>query len=90
MKPDDRILAEVNGQEFSHTLAELLEGSRSRFMRGWLTEAVSFNRAVPESGFLVEFDLQDEASRDEDYYFLRVRQTDHQWAWSSPIWVSAR
>ena len=90
MKPDDRILAEVNDQVFSHTLAELLEGSRSRFMRGWLTEAVSFNRAVPESGFLVEFDLEDEASRDEDYYFLRVRQTDHQWAWSSPIWVSAR
>ena len=90
MKPGDRILAEVNGQEFSYTLAELLEGSRSRFMRGWLTEAVSFNRAVPESGFLVEFDLEDEASRDEDYYFLRVRQTDHQWAWSSPIWVSAR
>ena len=90
MQPGDRILAQVNGQEFSHTLAELLQGSRSRFMRGWLTEAVSFNRAVPESGFLVEFELQDEAGRDEDYYFLRVRQTDHQWAWSSPIWVSAR
>ncbi len=90
MQPGDRILAEVNGQEFSYSLAELLEGSRSRFMRGWLTEAVSFNRAVPESGFMVEFDLRDEASREEDYYFLRVRQTDHQWAWSSPIWVSER
>ena len=59
-------------------------------MRGWLTEAVSFNRAVPESGFLVEFDLEDYASNAQDYYFLRVRQTDHQWAWSSPIWVGAR
>ena len=90
MRPSERIVANVNGQEFSYTLAELLEGSHSRFMRGWLTEAVSFNRAVPESGFLVEFDLEDEASNDEDYYFLRVRQTDHQWAWSSPIWVIAR
>ena len=90
MMPSGRIVANVNGQEFSHTLAELLEGSRSRFMRGWLTEAVSFNRAVPESGFWVEFDLEDYASRDEDFYFPRVRQTDHQWAWSSPIWVSAR
>ena len=90
MRPSGRILAEINGQEFSYTLAELLEGSRSRFMRGWLTEAISFNRAVPESGFLVEFELEDDASRDEDYYFLRIRQTDHQWAWSSPIWVSSR
>lgn len=90
MGPGDRIIAEVNGQDFSYTLAELLEGSRSRFMRGWLTEAVSFNRAVPESGYTVQFELQDEAGGEEDYYFLRVRQTDHQWAWSSPIWVSAR
>ena len=90
MEPGDRVHAQVNGQQFSYTLAELLEGSRSRFMRGWLTEAVSFNRAVPESGFLVEFELEDVASGEEDYYFLRVRQTDHQWAWSSPIWVSAR
>jgi len=90
MKPNDRFIAEVNGQAFSHTLAELLEGSRSRFMRGWLTEAVSFNRAVPESGFMVSFELEDEASREEDYYSVRVRQTDHQWAWSSPIWVGAR
>ncbi|MDE0003833.1 MAG: hypothetical protein OXQ29_14180, partial [Rhodospirillaceae bacterium] len=90
MPPGARIVADVNGQEFSYSLGELLEGSRSRFMRGWLTEAVSFNRAVPDSGFLVEFDLVDFASTDEDYYFLRVRQTDHQWAWSSPIWVSAR
>ena len=89
MPPGARILADVNGQEFSYSLGELLEGSRSRFMRGWLTEAVSFNRAVPESGFLMEFDLVDYASNDVDYYFLRVRQTDHQWAWSSPIWVSA-
>ena len=90
MEPGDRVHARVNGQEFSYTLAELLEGSRSRFMRGWLTEAVSFSRAVPESGFLVQFELEDVASEEEDYYFLRVRQTDHQWAWSSPIWVSAR
>ena len=90
MELDDRIVANVNGQAFSYALAELLQGSRSRFMRGWLTESISFNRAVPESGFLVEFDLEDTASGEEDHYFLRVRQTDHQWAWSSPIWVRAR
>lgn len=87
MRLDDSVIAQVNGAEISYTLAELLEGSQSQFMRGWLTEAVSFNRAVPESGFKVEFELEDAPSASEDYYFLRVRQTDHQWAWSSPIWV---
>ena len=24
---------------------------------------------------------------DTDYYYIRVRQRDQQWAWSSPIWV---
>ena len=24
---------------------------------------------------------------DTDYYYIRVLQRDHQWAWSSPIWV---
>ena len=90
MPLEGEIVANINGREFSHTLSELLEGTRSHFMRGWLTEAVSFHRAVPESGFLVDFDLEDHATRDEDYYFLRVRQTDHQWAWSSPIWVRTR
>ena len=83
----DRIVATVNGKTISHSLAELLEGSRGHFVRGWLTEAISFHRAVPESGFMVSFELNDRASKEEDFYRLRVRQIDGQWAWSSPIWV---
>ena len=39
-------------------------------------------------GFMVEHYMEDtEPERDTDYYYIRVRQRDQQWAWSSPIWV---
>ena len=88
MPLDGHITADFNGKKFSHTLGELLEGSRSHFMIGWLSEAILFNRAMPESCFTVEHYLEDkEPERDTDYYYVRVRQRDGQWAWSSPIWA---
>ena len=88
MPVDGVVTAEFNGKEFSHTLGELLEGSRSHFMRGWLSEAVLFNRAMPESCWTIEHFMEDrEPELDTDYYYVRVRQRDQQWAFSSPIWV---
>ena len=88
MPLDGIITSDFNGKAFSHTLAELLEGSRSHFMRGWLSEAVLFNRAMPESCWTVEHYMEDcEPENDTDFYYVRVRQKDQQWAWSSPIWV---
>ena len=82
------ITSDFNGKAFSHTLAELLEGSRSHFMRGWLSEAVLFNRAMPESCWQIEHYMEDcEPENDTDFYYIRVRQKDQQWAWTSPIWV---
>lgn len=83
-----RIVAEFNGHRYEHTLDELLEGARAHFLRGWLSEAVQFERAATESGFAVGHYMVDErAERDTDYYYVRVRQRDGQWGWSSPIWV---
>ena len=88
MPKDGKIIAEFNGKKFEHTLGELLEGSRSHFMIGWLSEAILFNRAMPESCFTVEHYMEDkEPQRDTDYYYVRARQRDGQWAWSSPIWA---
>lgn len=57
-------------------------------MIGWLSEAIQFNRAAPEENFLIEHVMTDKKpQRDTDYYYVRVRQRDGQWAWSSPIWV---
>lgn len=88
MPKDGVITAEFNGKKFAHSLGELLEGSRTHFMIGWLSEALLFNRAMPESSFLFEHYMEDnEPERDTDYYYVRVRQKDQQWAWSSPIWA---
>ena len=88
MPLDATITTNFNGKSFSHSLRELLQGSRAHFMRGWLSEAIRFNRAAPESAFLAgAFFTDDKAERDTDYYYVRVRQRDGQWAWSSPIWV---
>lgn len=88
MPLDGVITSDFNGKSFSHSLAELLEGSRTHFMRGWLSEAVLFNRAMPESCFTIEHYMEDrQKEKDTDWYYVRVRQRDGQWLWTSPIWV---
>ena len=83
-----RLVAEFNGRRYEHTIGELLEGARAHFLRGWLSEAIQFERAQPEAAFCVGHRMVDTApQRDTDYYYVRVRQRDGQWGWSSPIWV---
>lgn len=83
-----KIIVDANGHHYEHTLEELLGGSQAHFLRGWLSEAVQFERAVPEPNFCVgHIMVDDKAERDTDYYYVRVRQRDGQWAWTSPIWV---
>lgn len=88
MPKSGKLTANFNGKSFSYTIGELLQGSKAHFMIGWLSEAISFNRAIPESAFHVEHYMEDtHAERVVDYYYVRVRQKNQQWAWSSPIWV---
>ncbi|MEA2062923.1 MAG: hypothetical protein U9P14_04430 [Gemmatimonadota bacterium] len=88
MGKQDIIRARVNGKTFEHRLGELLEGARSHFLEGWLSEAVCFHRAAPETGFVLEKALTDDLPENQtDYYYVRARQRNHQWAWSSPVWV---
>ena len=84
----DAIRATVKGQVFEHRLGELLEGARSHFMEGCLSEAVSFHRVAVKRGYLTETMIANQTQEKEtDYYYLRARQKNNQWAWSSPIWV---
>lgn len=88
MPLDATVEAHFNGKEFLHSLGDLFEGTKAHFMIGWLSEAIQFNRAAPEENFLIEHVMTDKKpQRDTDYYYVRVRQRDGQWAWSSPIWV---
>lgn len=79
----------INGNYYEHKLATLLEGTRSHFVRGLLTEAVRIHRAIPVELYTFKDAFTDDASGNgTDYYRLRVSQTNNQWAWLTPIWVS--
>jgi hypothetical protein len=46
---------------------------------------------VPQTEFAHRFDLTDRReSTGRDWYYVRVRQRNDQWAWSSPIWVEGQ
>jgi hypothetical protein len=89
MPPKAKIRLNMNGNHYEHTLEELLEGSRSHFIRGLLTEAFRIHRAVPDIKYKFMHGFSDEPSESgTDYYSLRVSQVNNQWAWLTPVWVS--
>ncbi len=77
----------VNDLSARHTLAELAHGAVAHRLRGWLSEALLVHRAVPEAAFTAHLDLADEGEHDVDVYRVRVRQSNGERAWSSPIWA---
>ena len=89
MPSNATIKASVNGRNFEHSLAKLIEGQRSHLVGGYLDVAVSFFHAVPEKAFSLKGHFLDtKQEKPTDYYYLCVRQKNNHWAWSSPIWVS--
>ncbi|MCJ7680702.1 MAG: DUF3604 domain-containing protein, partial [Candidatus Aminicenantes bacterium] len=90
MPKNASIKASVNGEIFEHSLSRLLEGQRSHLVGGYLDVAVSFFHAAPEEMFTLSGSFVDDKPENKtDYYYLCVRQKNNQWAWSSPIWVTA-
>ena len=80
----------VNGRRFAYQIEELLEGSRSVYMRGLVSEAILVHRAVLEEQLQYALVFEDDGPEQEtDFYYARVAQENGQWAWSSPIWVEA-
>ena len=83
-----RVGAEINGRELSYSLAELRQGPRSGYQGGFVSEAFQLSRAIPEAEYHWSWQAEDRAEADSsDFYYVRVRQKNDQWAWSSPIWV---
>ena len=39
------------------------------------------------TGIWLTMSFEPSAERADDFYYVRVRQKNDQWAWSSPIWV---
>ena len=80
--------AEINGKQHELCLGELLTGTRTYYLGGFVSPAVCFHRAVPRSEYHRRFAFNHQGrGRSRDWYHVRVRQRNDQWAWSSPIWV---
>ena len=82
--------AQPSKRTFRATFAELFEGGRIEFMGDFPSESFLLHRLVAEPDYRLDFALDDTASgTQEDYYYLRVSQTNNQYGWCSPIWVQA-
>ncbi len=85
-----RIRGQVKGQAVDVPLIDLLHGPQAAYLHGFLTPAYYFHRAVPSSDYTCQFNFVHKSdSKTRDWYYLRVRQVNGQWAWSSPIWIEA-
>ena len=85
-----RLQATINGQVEDVGLGELCDGARSLYTAGFVSPALCFHQAVPASSYQRQFSFTHrQHSLQRDWYTLRVRQRNNQWAWSSPIWVES-
>jgi hypothetical protein len=82
------IRAVLNGTVEEVSLEELMEGPKTGYLGGFLTPSFVFYKAVPESSYRREMSFKHRSNTDiRDWYTVRVRQHNGQWAWSSPVWV---
>ena len=83
-----RIKAAINGVDVNVSLGELIEGPKTGYLGGFLTPSFVFYKAVPEGDYRSEFSFIHRSETDiRDWYTVRVRQHNGQWAWSSPVWI---
>jgi hypothetical protein len=86
-----RIRANFNNKHVEISLMELIQGASSGYLGGFLTPAFRFHQAVNESAYRGSFSFHHHSEGEaRDWYTVRVRQKNGQWAWSSPIWVEAK
>jgi hypothetical protein len=89
MPIDAHVVATINGQRITLPLHHLLEGARAFRLRKIGSASYRFHRAPRPWEFDWSCRFQDvvEQSADRDVYYVRMRQKNDQWAWSSPILV---
>ncbi|MFT5469542.1 MAG: hypothetical protein ACI8UO_004663 [Verrucomicrobiales bacterium] len=82
-----RIFAVMNGVRVEHSLEDLMIGARSGSLDHTDAPCWRFNRAPQPEELNWRFSFNDEDSSGEGFYYVRVRQTNDQWAWSSPVFL---
>ena len=86
MPREGTVWAELNGTRVQLPLERLLAGARSGNLGGIDSPAYRFHRAPLPWEFEWTLALDDTGSG-PDVYYVRVRQKNDQWAWSSPVFL---
>ncbi len=86
-----QITGRINGHVVQIALGDLWEGARSQYLGGFVSPAFCFHRAIPQAEFEGHFTFEDRTTGGDarDWYYVRVRQHNGHYAWSSPIWVES-
>ena len=90
MPESGNIEAVINGQTRSIPLERLLAGAVVGDTKGWHSPAFRFHRAPHAWEYDWQIEMTDEDTREStgrDVYYVRVRQKNDQWAWSSPVFL---
>ncbi|MCU0521591.1 MAG: DUF3604 domain-containing protein [Anaerolineae bacterium] len=89
MPLDGEVWADLNGRRERYALRELLEGARSGRLGEIDSPCYRFHRAPlwRELEWAGAFRDAVSGADGDDSYYLRVRQANDQWAWSSPVWI---
>lgn len=83
-----QIVFSVNEHQYRHPLSDIFHGSRTHYLSGFVSPAICLHRAVPQSEYQHHFTFSHHHQASQrDWYYVRVRQRNNQWAWSSPIWL---
>ena len=83
--------AQINGHTIAVPLSRLIKGPKSYYLGDqFMSPAAYFHRAIPEVEYSCQFAFAHQSNtQSRDWYYVRVRQHNGQWAWSSPIWIEA-
>lgn len=86
--PKTTLRGMINDRQIAVPLRTIREGPLTGYLGGLLTPAYCFHRAVDQREYSASGTISHHTSSDDrDWYYVRVRQKNGQWAWSSPIWV---
>lgn len=78
-------------KEWSFRLGDLAESNEVLFTGPYPRETALVHRVIFSEHYETSFEALDEDEGDGlSWYYVRVNQANHQYAWSSPIWVEAR
>ncbi len=86
--PDTRIQTARSEKAWTVTLGDLARRNRILRTGFYPEETAQVRRVVFHDRYATSFDAHDaDEGKELSWYFVRVRQANHQFAWSSPIWV---